>query len=143
MRRICVTCCFNLFKLALVATAIAVGTASVVEKINDKRHAGGINNKPTGLVSEQMVVAAAMQMEKQAKSGIMRTKEQYIKNNICHVFENVPSSVFSSGRRFSWGHHSHHSLSVKGEQEKMKIQVYLDEQRALNAPHLLQSKMYV
>ena len=57
-------------------------------------------------VSEQMVINAAMQMENQVKYGLIRMKEQYITDNVKHVFENVPESVRNTGRRFSWSHHS-------------------------------------
>ena len=81
---------------ALVDTAIAVGTASVVGKIR-----GGADNE----VSEQMVINAAMQMENQVKYGLIRMKEQYIADNVRHVFQNVQESEQSTGRRFSWSHH--------------------------------------
>ena len=75
---------------ALVDTAIAVGTASVVGKIR-----GRVDNE----VSEQMVINAAMQMENQVKYGLIRMKEQYIADNVRHVFQNVQESEQSTGRR--------------------------------------------
>ena len=100
---------------ALVDTAIAVGTASVLGKLSGR---GGEDD-----VSEQMVVNAAIQMENQVracaifaalrssltplrslqvKNGLIKMKEKYILDNVRHVFHNVPSSIASTGRRFSW-----------------------------------------
>lgn len=79
---------------ALVDTAIAVGTASVLGKLSGR---GGDDD-----VSEQMVVNAAIQMENQVKNGLIKMKEKYILDNVRHVFRNVPSSIASTGRRFSW-----------------------------------------
>ena len=76
---------------ALVDTAIAVGTASVLGRLN------GRGDGDT--VSEEMVVNAAIQMENQVKNGLIKMKEKYILDNVRHVFRNVPSSIASTGRR--------------------------------------------
>ncbi|GMH91140.1 hypothetical protein TrST_g1711 [Triparma strigata] len=78
---------------ALVDTAIAVGTASVLGKLSGKKE----------VVSEQMVLAAANQMENQVKNGLIIMKERLILDNVRHVFKNVPAQVVATGRRFSWG----------------------------------------
>jgi hypothetical protein len=95
---------------ALVETAIAVGTASVVGKIlgakNKPDLPSGKVPVPETEVSDDMLVNAAMNMESQTRFGLIRMKQQLIEDNIRHVFKNVPRSLASTGRRFSWSHHS-------------------------------------
>ena len=65
---------------ALVETAIAVGTASVLGKFK-----GGHD------VSDELSEALAHQMETQTVNGLIRMKQRYVEENVKHVFENVPS----------------------------------------------------
>jgi len=78
---------------ALVDTAIAVGTASVLGKFS-----GGHD------VSDELSTALAHQMELSTFHGLIRMKQRFVEDNVKHVFENVPSSYVNTGRRFSWSH---------------------------------------
>ncbi|GMI61638.1 hypothetical protein ScalyP_jg5923, partial [Parmales sp. scaly parma] len=94
---------------ALVETAIAVGTASVLGKFK-----GGHD------VSDELSEALAHQMETQTVNGLIRMKQRYVEENVKHVFENVPSSFVNTGRRFSWSH-SNKMNKYKEDLEKFRL----------------------
>jgi tetratricopeptide (TPR) repeat protein len=104
---------------ALVETAIAVGTASIVGRIMAQREAQKSGGKKAARGggdagdNEETIIYknAASNMVTQTRFGLIRMKQQFIEDNIRHVFKNVPASVASTGRRFSWSHHSSNSHS--------------------------------
>ena len=94
---------------ALVDTAIAVGTASVLGKFS-----GGHD------VSDELSTALAHQMELQTYHGLVRMKQRIVEDNVKHVFANVPSSFVNTGRRFSWSH-SNQMAQYKDDLAKFRL----------------------
>jgi len=106
---------------ALVETAIAVGTASVVGKMKEKETVEAEEEEEAeeelGFLRRNVV----RNMEAQTRFGLIRMKQQLMEDNLSHVFKNVPASVASTGRRFSWSHHT--NSHGRDELESLRVRV--------------------